>query len=404
LHFVYFCTNSFTDYFFVFQRVLNSWGGRLPESGYLLGSLYFCLSIQANEYVDLWEATVALEGYVNNKNNSVQVPLLKNGNPVGSLLLHIQVSMPTEKPKFANIPSNDGLVSLVGLENLADGVNPVMDADASTVPKMDSLRQQQLATMGYFFTVQYLEQHLSIRQSATESFQDRARAYKQGLLQPETVSPHAVRSPKAFRPSSSRPTALLSGIPFNVHVSTLNMNVIDSMHANPSSNQYPGATFHNVTHGAPSDHARGYGNVLAGISNTNVSGGLRRLEKKRLECAEAAEKAQNQLIAAVGNHLATARKVNQVNHIPARHAEIQGFRWKVFECVHNLHHVTWMCSVRRANVFSQSLGLAVSSYLTSISDLNKCAAGWPDIWRVRYVPRNLIRISVRWLTRSFSPL
>jgi hypothetical protein len=40
-----------------------------------------------------------------------------------------------------------------------------------------------------------------------------------------------------------------------------------------------------------------------------------------------------------------------------------------------------MCSVRRANVFSQSLGLAATSYLASVSDMSKCAAGWPDLWR-----------------------
>jgi len=39
-----------------------------------------------------------------------------------------------------------------------------------------------------------------------------------------------------------------------------------------------------------------------------------------------------------------------------------------------------MCAVRRANVFSQSLGLAVSSFLASLSDTNKCAAGWPAVW------------------------
>lgn len=362
----------------ILPGVLNAFGGRIPPSGYLLGSLFFSLSVQSNEYVEIWEASTAIESYVNNQNTFFKVPLVKNGVAMGSLLVYLQVTLPTEKPKFASIPSNDGLVSLVGLENFSNGVNPLMDADASAVPKIDSLRHQQLATMGYFFTVQYMEQHLSLRQSATESFQDKARAYKQALIQPENVHPHEVRSPKAFRPSSSRSTSLLSALPFNVHVSTMNITVVDSLSTGSSK---PGASFHNITHGAPSDHGQGFGNILSGISNTNASGGLRRLEKKRQECADALEKAQNLLIAAVGNYLATARKTSQVNHVPARHAEIQGLRWKVFECVHNLHHVTWMCAVRRANVFSQSLGLAVSSYLTSISDKDKCAAGWPDVWQ-----------------------
>lgn len=40
-----------------------------------------------------------------------------------------------------------------------------------------------------------------------------------------------------------------------------------------------------------------------------------------------------------------------------------------------------MCAVRRANVFSQSLGLAVTSYLANLSDASKTAAGWPEIWK-----------------------
>ena len=40
-----------------------------------------------------------------------------------------------------------------------------------------------------------------------------------------------------------------------------------------------------------------------------------------------------------------------------------------------------MCAVRRANVFSQSLGLALSSYLAAVSDAHKCATGWPALWK-----------------------
>lgn len=368
----------------ILPGVLNACGGRLPPAGYLLGSLHFYATFQVNNFFETWEAMISMESFVNKSPKTIQVPLYKNGSPVGDLLMQVEVKLPTEKRKFANIPSNfDGLVSLVGLENLADGVRPVMDSSSESTN--DSLRQQQLATMGYFVTAQYIEQHLNLRQSATESFQDRAKAYRQALVNPEIVQPHETKSPKSFRPSSSRSQALLSAIPFNVHVCTLNVNVLDAAQSHPVTNhkapKLPGAAFHNVTHGAPSDHASGFGNILAGISNVNVSGGLRRLEAKRLECAQALERAQSMLIAAVGTYLVTARKSAMVNHIPARHAEIQGLRWKVFECVHNLHHVTWMCSVRRANVFSQSLGIAVSSYLASVSDENKCEAGWPDVWR-----------------------
>jgi hypothetical protein len=52
----------------------------------------------------------------------------------------------------------------------------------------------------------------------------------------------------------------------------------------------------------------------------------------------------------------------------------------VFEAVQALHHLTWICAVRRASTFSQALGIAVSSYLTSLSDASKLESMWPDFW------------------------
>lgn len=49
--------------------------------------------------------------------------------------------------------------------------------------------------------------------------------------------------------------------------------------------------------------------------------------------------------------------------------------------VHSLHHLSWMCAIRRANCFSQALGLAVTSYLASISDSSRTSAGWPEVWK-----------------------
>jgi hypothetical protein len=218
-----------------------------------------------------------------------------------------------------------------------------MDHPTDLIP-VSSLRQEQLATMGYTCTTQYMEQHLALRQSGLESFEERARAYKQALVRPEpNVEPYNVKSPKAFRPSSSRMESLLSGIPFNAHNVVMNVNVVEARTTNTRTSEPPGAYFHNITCGAPADHARGFGNILSNISKTDVSGGLRRLEAKRWECAQALQQAQSLLIAGVGNYLATARRSGQVNHVPARHAEIQGLRWKTFECVHNLHHGTlWL--------------------------------------------------------------
>ena len=366
----------------ILPGILNTYGGTLPPSGYLLGGLYFAVTVRNSEQVEIWETVIGMESFVDNAGNTVQIPLHKNGQQVGQLLLQLQVQMNTQTASNRIIPPTDGLVSCMGLEAWADGVEPAMDCDLSVAPSPSaSLRHQQLATMGFFCTINYMDQHLAIRKSGFEAFQERARAYRQALIQPEASDPFSLKSPKAFRPSSSRPEALLSGIPFNVHVASINLNIVDTRSHVASSQEPPGAVFHNITCGAPSDHARGFGNVLDKISNVNVSGGLRRLESRRYECAQALQQAQSLLIAGVGNYLSIARKSGNVNHVPSRHAEIQGLRWKVFECVQNLIHVTWMCAVRRANVFSQSLGLAVSSYLTSLSDTGKCAAGWPEHWK-----------------------
>lgn len=387
----------------ILPGILQAYGGRMPASGFLLGGLYFCVTLQAGTdqeaQFELWETVLGMESFIGGGNGSgsnktIQVPLRKHKDPMGYLLLQIDVSLPDEmvrqgpnnqKPDMnymKTLPASDGLVSLVGMDCLADGVMPHLDMTTPPQNAASSLRQQQLNTMGYFIATQYMDQHLALRHSALESFQERARRYKQALVQPEVVEPHRLKTPKNFRPSSSRSAVLLSGIPFNVHVASLNVNVVDATRPKTlATAEHPGASFHNITCGAPSDHARGFGNVLANVSNFNVSGGLRRLEAKRLECAMQLEQAQSLLIAGVGNYLTAARKTGPVNHVPSRHAEIQHLRWSVFECVHNLHHVTWMCAVRRANVFSQSLGLAVSSYLASLSDMSKCAAGWPDLWK-----------------------
>mmetsp|Transcript_100735 Transcript_100735/g.197699 ORF Transcript_100735/g.197699 Transcript_100735/m.197699 type:complete len:1133 (-) Transcript_100735:708-4106(-) len=365
----------------VLPGILQAFGGQMPATGFLLGALCFCVMIQSDNEVDIWEAIVGIESFVGNgNNNACRLPLHRGTQLVGHLLVQLQVMMPTHRVTCEQFNGSDGLVSLVGLESLAYGVNPIIDND---VPRAqdDSLRKQQLDTMGLFFTSQYMDQHLALRHSAMEGFQERARAYKQALFRPEKAEPHQLRSPKAFRPSSSRMETTLSGLPFNCHVVQMNINVVDSLRTAVPCRDLPGACFQNVTHGAPSDHARGFGNVLAGVSSASAAGGLRRLEAKRTEFAQVLQQAQDALIAGVGNYFAVARKRSPVNHISARNSELQQLRWRVFEAVQNLHHLTWMCAVRRANVFSQSLGLAVTSYLASLSDTSKITAGWPEIWK-----------------------
>lgn len=125
-----------------------------------------------------------------------------------------------------------------------------------------------------------------------------------------------------------------------------------------------GALFHNVTCGAPSVHARGFGNMIPSTNGTAnvspvgpVSGGLRRLEAKRLELAKAVHDAQSLLITSVGAYLiwiqARQQQPNQAISSERRHF----CQEMVFKATQALHHVTWTCAVRCANVFSQALGV-----------------------------------------------
>lgn len=368
----------------ILPGILQVFGGQMPASGFLLGALAFSANLQFPDnknQVELWEAVAGMESFIAAPNVITQLPLYCNGQAVGHLLVQISVTMPVQPVSQPLTTAADGLVSLVGLESLSYGVNPLMDNDAPLGQDL-LLRKSQLDTLGLFFTTQYMDQHLALRKSAMESFQERARLYKQALSQPVKSEPHATRTPKAFRPSSSRMETSLSALPFNCHVVQMNIDVIDAMRTVPPGQEHSGTCFQNITHGAPSDHARGFGNVLAGVSSVSAAGGLRRLEARRHELSQTLQEAQSRLIEGVGGYIGAARKAGgNVNHVPARHAELQQLRWRVFEAVHNLHHVTWMCAVRRANCFSQSLGLAITSYLTSLSDTSKHSGGWPEIWQ-----------------------
>ena len=348
---------------------------------------------QVTEEEDIWEATFSLEPYINQSLAPLQIPLYHSvtGAQMGTIVLQVQVTMDSSPPVAPETvaPSTGGLVSLVGLDTLMEdnGGLPMLDFDTRTTPVDPNmqLRQQQLSTMGYFVTHAYLQQHVSSpRSTDNKAISDRANSYHMALSynpqEDQVVPSYEDKTPKPFRPSSSRTTFLLSAIPFNVHV--------QSMTVENAEDPREGALFYNVTCGAPSDHARGFSNIVSSTNGTDgankspvgpVSGGLRRLEAKRLELAKAVRDSQSALISAVGGYMQKARLQKlPSHHIPARDPDTSVLRWKVFEATQALHHVTWTCAVRRANVFSQALGIAVSSYLASVSDSSK--VGWPDVW------------------------
>ena len=331
----------------------------------------------------------------------VEFPVMgaTTGRQVGTVAITISIQMATgQTPTPAVSSAQDGLVSLVGLPPVCLSVQPSLDYDAVPAAQADPETQRrihQLLTMGQFMSFAYIDQHIrQIRTVDCQLIEDRAKAYYAALTQPPTdekVSPHQDRTPKPFRPSSSRPAGLLSGIPFNVHTASFSLNVMQPDNAAPL-----GSVFCNTTCGAPADHARGFGNVFAQNKNASeqalrvtspvgsVSGGLRRLEAKRREIGERVTALQNQLIARVGEFFAVSRQSGQqtrvVSHVPAGNSELQNLKLQMYECVQALHHVTWICAVRRANVFSQALGIAVTTYLASISDPSKFQSTWPDLW------------------------
>jgi hypothetical protein len=195
---------------------------------------------------------------------------------------------------------------------------------------------------------------------------------------------------------------LLSGIGFNVHTASLSLDVVEP----PEGSTSPGVVFHNITCGAPADHARGFGNVFAskekaGTQATTVGlksptgpvmGGLRRLEAGRRNLGEEISNQQTILAMTIANYFVEQRQMMQqqmasgsgfvrpVTHVPPGNAALHGMRWKIFEAVQCLHHLTWTCALRRASVFSQALGMAVSSYLSAISDTMKLQSNWPELW------------------------
>lgn len=71
---------------------------------------------------------------------------------------------------------------------------------------------------------------------------------------------------------------------------------------------------------------------------------------------------------------------------PSRHISpsIQAvtlYRTRAADCAKRLHILTWDIAVRRSNCFSQALGIAVTSYMASLSDggpaMSKgCASVW----------------------------
>ena len=399
----------------ILPAILQSSGGRLPATGFLLGTvrLAFDVSHSRSEnphnsgvrVVDTWECVLGLEGLLSQQESddsstptTLEFPVFDSARRQrGSVSVALSMKMKQGPALPQRVEAKGGLLSIVGLTPLCDSVQPDLDVvvPESLVghPERMTRQQQQLATMGTFFTYGYTHFHCShIRSEDVKELEERRIRYNAALTTPgENVPPHEVKTPKAFRPSSSRSELLLAGLPFNVHSASLSLHVSDQ--ESSIGDKKPDSVFTNVTCGAPADHARGYDNIFPKPKDVNtqaigltspvgaVSGGLRRLEAQRAKIAKYVSDLQVALTMNVANYFVAERqKKNMCNHVPSRNNELQHLRWTLFEAYQSLHHVTWHCAVRRSSSFSQALGLATTSFLASLSDPSKMQYNWPEFW------------------------
>ena len=378
------------------------------------------------------EGTIELEDYLDDYINDAQtqqhqgggsgkVPVLvpavdaNTGTRVGTFVLSLRVhANNTNGNRSANenngSSSASGLVSIVGLDTLTEelGISPYLDCDApppnsqqvASPPTAAGIRRRQIATMGSFISPNVLMNQSSIRSKEASVLSDRYERYYQALTEDagegeEDDSDMPLfkrRKPRPFRPSNSRSDRLLSGIGFNVHVQSLSLNVLQD-----GETAMPAGVTTSVTHGAPADHSRGFsglaseegGGDSSSKDNNSPRGGLRRLESKRLEIAKELDDSVAGLINAVGEHFkgrsqATAMRqragFKPSRHVPPNLPAVAHYRTKAMDCTQRLFKLTWEVAVRRANCFSQALGIAVTSYLTSLSDGGPASRGYADVW------------------------
>ncbi|KAL7455839.1 hypothetical protein ACHAWC_007361 [Mediolabrus comicus] len=368
----------------------------------------------------LFELEPHLQQATANEGNRVPVlvPAIdaNTGNRVGTIVLTLQVraqmnGVPSSHPSSVLPPASSGLVSVVGLDTLMEdlALTPNLDSDlpapnsqqhSSSAPAVE-MRRRQVATMGSFLTPRYLQNQADgVRSNVTSALCDRYDKYynsiKSGLStdivieDDSDIELYQRRSPRPFRPSNSRGDELLAGIGFNVHCQGLSIDALQNGKVTLA------AVHYSITHGAPADHAAGFGGVQgldegvdSGSASSGTSGGLRRLEMKRLEFAKELDDSISGLIRSVGDHfkaraqVATARQqagVKMSRHIPPGIPAITHYRNKAIECAQKLNSLTWNIAVRRANCFSQALGIAVTSYLASLSDGSHASKGFAHVW------------------------
>mmetsp|Transcript_17287 Transcript_17287/g.25857 ORF Transcript_17287/g.25857 Transcript_17287/m.25857 type:complete len:1239 (-) Transcript_17287:909-4625(-) len=359
------------------------------------------------------EAVVDIDAYLNAAQDAgilyLNVIDLSTGGSAGTLAITINATtlegMVERSTGIAGKSTNEivdgGLISLVGMDTLMEddtACHPYFDlhrvsADHLFKPNKNtaSMRQRQLSTMGEFLTYDYTSRHAEVdRTSESTKFLEKSVRYLSTLNSPlgqgeESLPPDQQKEPRPFRPSSSRLNPLLAAIGFNIHIQSFSVSTIAMDTSTATLANIPTTLFQNVTCGAPADHSRGF-SKKSGDGEKGFSGGLRRLEASRRVAATKLRDLQNQLIEAVGSYYTIQSQNRQIpgrsqRHIAAGDHQIASLRNICIAATQSLHSLTWDIAVRRGNVFSQALGIAMSLFLAHVSDLAKLQkAAWAEIW------------------------
>jgi hypothetical protein len=355
------------------------------------------------------EALVDLDAFVNVSEPSptyVNVFDIQSGISVGVLGVIISVSSIDGLVENPSINSNrdvevdfveGGLIGMVGLDTL-------MESDKSCFPYLDLSREKskqlflpssnpvsdrrtrQLATMGEFISYEFMKRHSEDRRKDFQSLLEKEIRYLEAVTSPadenDTLPPDKRRDPRPFRPSSCRLEPLLSSIGFNVHLQTFSLTSMSIDGTNDSVIAKSFNIFQSTTCGAPSDHYRGFGGKG---DSKGFSGGLRRLESHRVATSEKLRSLQHDLINAVSMYYSLNQNMETVKgrskrHIPPSELNILKLQSECRLVTEKLNDLTWDLAVRRANVFSQALGIALTCYLSHVSDLSKAERG-ATVWK-----------------------
>ena len=320
--------------------------------------------------------------------HSLQIPMYEQSSNYNAQAGVLAVDFVLKAPSYSASMSkqisspNLGLVSTMGIYPSLDG-GTMLDKCTENFIKYGSddpilvRRHQQLETMGDFLSIDWLQAHANERAEHVKTVQDRFFQYINAISNPQyNIDPITKTSefllpnekkekPAPFRPSSAKKVEIMTGIPINVHVQSIVMQEIPHSLAQPNNHvSLPkSSVYANVTCGACADHPAGY-----------KKGGLRRLETKRQDLLESLQKLKTDLIVSVQNYMHQSN-TSSTGGLPARryvnprNTAIAELRASCIEAEENLAALTWECAVRRGNVLSQAIAIALTSFLSSTSNL-----------------------------------